>query len=216
MYKLSPSDFRYLWEDCKYCFYQKVKNSVILPSIGIPGVFMKMNSLLQNAIMGLNFKNINPDLPSGTIEVKEGYISSKLIPPDNKCYISGKFDVLSKLDDGTYSVVDFKISDPKEEKASKFRWQLHAYKQAIENPYKFGVTPKKISIMGVVIVAPETIEFKDGKIMFSSKPQWFQIKEDMNGFFDFIKEVTILLEGPLPSPTESCKWCQYRKKFNLK
>ena len=49
MYKLSPSDFKYFYENCKHCYYQKVKNGVSLPSIGMPGVFSKMNSLLQNA-----------------------------------------------------------------------------------------------------------------------------------------------------------------------
>ncbi|MDO8573690.1 MAG: hypothetical protein Q7R77_02975 [Candidatus Daviesbacteria bacterium] len=26
LYKLSPSDFAYLWNDCKHCYYQKVKS----------------------------------------------------------------------------------------------------------------------------------------------------------------------------------------------
>ena len=112
MYKLSPSDFKYLYEDCKHCYYQKVKNNVVLPSIGMPGVFSKLNSLLQNAIIGMDLKEIDPNLPSGKIEVKEGFLKSKPIPPDNDCFIGGRFDIASRLEDGTYSVIDFKITDP--------------------------------------------------------------------------------------------------------
>ena len=52
MYKLSPSDFKYLYQDCKHCYYQKATGVIKeLPSIGMPGVFSKMNSLLQKGLM---------------------------------------------------------------------------------------------------------------------------------------------------------------------
>lgn len=212
MFKLSPSDFRYLWEDCKHCFYQKVKFGIYLPSIGLPGVFMKMNSLLQDTIQGMNLKEVNPDLPSGVIEVKEGFLKSAPIPSAKDCFISGRFDVLSKLNDGTYAVIDFKISDSSEEKAQKFRWQLHAYKYALENP-AFGPV-KKISKMGLIIVSPESIEFKEGKVIFHSTPKWFDVKEDMNGFYDFIGEVSKVLNGPVPEVNKECAWCKYRVCFH--
>ncbi|MBI4029882.1 PD-(D/E)XK nuclease family protein [Candidatus Berkelbacteria bacterium] len=212
MYKLSPSDFRYLWEDCKHCFYQKVKHGITLPSIGLPGIFSKMSGLFQSSIQGKNLKDINPALPSGIIEIKEGFLKSVPIPPGKDCFISGRFDIISRLDDGTWAVIDFKISDPKEEKVQKFRQQLHAYKFALENP-PFG-EPKKISKMGVVVVSPETIEFQDGGVVFKSKPNWFEIAEDMNGFFDFISGVSDLLNGPVPKINNECQWCKYRLCFD--
>lgn len=208
MYKLSPSDFRYLWEDCKHCFYQKVKYGITLPSIGLPGVFSKMNSLLQDRIQGMDLRDINPALPSGIVEVKEGFLKSAAIPPANDCFISGRFDIVSKLKDGTHAVIDFKISDPKEEKIQKFKHQLHAYKFALENP-SFG-PKKKISKMGVVVIAPNSIEFSGGGIIFKSSPVWFEIAEDMGNFFGFISEVSSLLNGPLPQTNQNCAWCKYR------
>lgn len=169
MYKLVPSDFKYLYEDCKHCYYQKVKYNITLPSIGIPGVFSKMNSLLQNAIIGMDLKEINSELPAGKIEVKEGFLKSKPIPPSNDCYIGGRFDIASRLDDGTYSVIDFKITDSKEDKIQKFFAQLHAYKFALENP-AFG-EPKKVSKMGIVAINPEEISFPDEDVIFRAKPQ---------------------------------------------
>ena len=173
---------------------------------------MKMNSLLQDTICGMNLKQVNPDLPSGIIEIKEGFLKSAPIPPAKDCFISGRFDVLSKLDDGTYAVIDFKISNPNEEKAQKFKMQLHAYKYALENP-AFGPV-KKISKMGLIIVSPETIEFKDGKVIFNSTPRWFDIKEDMEGFYDFIGEISEVLNGPMPEVNKECAWCNYRVCFH--
>jgi CRISPR/Cas system-associated exonuclease Cas4 (RecB family) len=210
MYKLSPSDFKYLYEDCKYCYYQKAKGFIKeLPSIGMPGVFTKMSSLLQNSIIGMDLRKINPSLPAGKIEVKEGFLKSKPIPPTNDCFISGRFDIASKLDDGSYCVIDFKITDPSEDKIQKFFSQLHAYKFALENP-DFGEA-KKVSKMGVIAINPEEISFSDNDVIFKAKPSWFEIKEDMEKFYAFISEISELLNGPPPSENpKNCKWCYYR------
>jgi hypothetical protein len=211
LFKLSPSDFKYLWEDCKHCFYQKVKFGVNLPSIGMPGVFSKMNGMLQEKIMGMSLDQINPALPPGKIELKERFLTSVPIPPAKSCYIAGKFDILSTLDDGTYAVIDFKITDPSEDKIQKFTHQLHAYKFALENPAKD--ESKKISKMGVVAISPAEIAFHGGHIYFRTKPAWFEIPEDMDSFFGFIGEVSNLLEGDVPQPTQNCAWCNYRTHF---
>lgn len=210
MYKLSPSDFKYLYEDCKHCYYQKVKGFVKeLPSIGMPGVFSKMNGLLQNAIIGMDLREINSALPAGKIEVKEGFLKSRPIPPAKDCYIGGRFDIASRLDDGTYSVIDFKITDPTEDKIQKFFPQLHAYKFALEQP-AFG-PPRPVSKMGVIAINPEEITFPGEDVIFRAKPQWFEIKEDMDRFFAFISEVSALLNGPPPPANpDRCKWCYYR------
>jgi len=212
MYKLSPSDFKYLYEDCKHCYYQKTKYGISLPSIGLPGVFSKMNSLIQASIQGKNLQEINSELPSGMIEVKEGYLRSIPIPPAKDCFISGRFDIISKLDDGTYAVIDFKISDPNEEKMKKFSRQLHAYKFALENPGN-GAKPKKVTKMGVVVVSPESIEFPKEDVIFRSSPKYFEIKEDMESFYAFIGEVSQLLNGSVPKPNPNCDWCKYRICF---
>lgn len=212
MYKLSPSDFKYLYEDCKHCYWQKVKHGISLPSIGMPGVFSKMNSLLQNAIIGMDLREINKNLPAGKIQVKEGFLKSKPIPPSGDCFISGRFDIASELDDKTYAVIDFKITDPTEDKIQKFFPQLHAYKFALENP-SFGAV-KKVSKMGVIAINPEEISFPGENVIFKAKPQWFEIKEDMSRFYGFIEEVAKLLNGPVPEVNKECAWCKYRVCFH--
>lgn len=171
-----------------------------------------MNSLLQGAIHGLNLKDVNSILPSGIIEVKEGYLRSIPLPSAKDCYISGRFDIVSRLDDGTYAVVDFKITDPTADKIQKFTNQLHAYKFALENPAN-GIPARKVSKMGVISINPESVEFPEDKIIFKAVPQWFPIAENMGKFFDFIAEVSRLLNGPVPKTSDSCKWCRYRICF---
>lgn len=213
-YKLSPSDFKYLWEDCKFCYYQKVKLGVPPHSGAFPAIFGRMNNLLQNSIMGLNLQSIHKDLPSGIVEVQEGFLKSTPIPGSTDCYISGRFDILSKLEDGTYSVIDFKITDPNEDQIRKFSSQLHAYKFALENPV--AGDPIKVSKLGLVSVSPEDIEYRDGKLVFSASPKWHPIEINMEDFYTLIKDISKVLNGPLPDQSITCTLCLYRKKFEPK
>ncbi|MFH1535621.1 MAG: PD-(D/E)XK nuclease family protein [Patescibacteria group bacterium] len=208
-YKLSPSDFAYLWNDCKHCFYQKVKLGVAHYGI-FPSMFTKINTLLQNSIMGMNLSDIHPNLPSGIIEIQEGHLVSKQIN-NTKCYINGRFDILTKLDDGTYAVIDFKITSPDEEKISKYTSQLHAYKFALENPENG--KPIKVSKMGVVSINPDEMKLVKGKVVFTSTPNWHPVKEDMEGFYKLIEEISGVLNGDLPAASKTCSLCIYRSKF---
>lgn len=212
VYKLSPSDFKYLWEDCKYCFYQKVKLGLPPPSGAFPAIFGRLNNLLQNSVMGHNLKDIHKDLPSGIVDIQEGFLRSIPVPGAQDCFISGRFDILSKLDDGTYSVIDFKITNPDPDQIRKFSSQLHAYKFALENPAN-GVKPVKVSKLGLISVTPESIDHVNGKLVFTADPKWHPIKTDMDGFFGLIKEISKVLNGPVPEVSETCGFCVYRNRF---
>jgi CRISPR/Cas system-associated exonuclease Cas4 (RecB family) len=167
-----------------------------------------MNSLLEHAIMGMDLKEIDKDLPAGKVIAKEEWLESIPIPPKRDAYIKGKFDFVSKLDDGTYSVIDFKITNPAEDKILKFTNQVHAYKFALENPSQ-GI-PKKVSKMGIIAINPTEISFPGESVIFKAKPFWFEIKENMDGFYKFIGEVSALLSGPEPEENPNCQWCRYR------
>ena len=209
-YKLSPSDFAYLWNDCKHCYYQKVKLGVSYSGL-FPSMFGRINKLLQDSIMGMNLQDIHPSLPSGIIEIQEGYLMSVQIN-DTNCFLSGRFDILTKLEDGTCALIDFKIASPDEEKIlKKYSSQLHAYKFALENPANGD--PIKISKMGVVSINPEEMKLIDGKIVFTTMPTWHPIEEDMVGFLKLISEISTVLNGELPPISETCTLCIYRSRF---
>lgn len=207
MHKLSPSDFAYLYEECKLCYCLKVKEGIYQPSMPMPGVFSAINSRLQGDMLGKNLKNISKDLPDGEVIKQEGFVESVAVP-ETDVFIKGKYDLLVKNKDGTHTLIDLKISQPKEDKIDKYKTQLGAYKFALENPTKG--ESYKISRLGLLIFYPEDVEFKKGIARIDFPPKWLEIPCDEKHFIDFAKEVDELLSGPLPKESENCNWCKYR------
>ncbi|MEI6040308.1 MAG: PD-(D/E)XK nuclease family protein [Candidatus Berkelbacteria bacterium] len=207
MYKLSPSDFAYLYEECKLCYVMKIKDGIYQPSMPMPGVFSAINTRLQGNLVGKNLKSLSDDLPDGEVVKQEGWVESIVVPQTN-VFIKGKYDLLVDNHDGTYTLVDLKISQPDESKIDKYKTQLAAYKFALENPAQG--EPIKISKLALLIFYPDKVDFSDGVARLDFPPKWLEIPDDQPGFIGFVKEVNELLIGPLPEEGPSCKWCQYR------
>ncbi len=211
LFRLSPSDFKYLWEECKHCYYRKVISGIRQPSIGIPSIFIKMSSILQNSLDGTNLHDLCSELPSGKFVLKEGYLKSSPIPKSDLSYILGRFDLLIRFDDGTNGVIDVKVTEVKDEDLEKFDRQLHAYKFALENPADENYRRvDKVSKLGLLIVSPESINIDQDKLLYSAKPVFKKIEIDMPKFFDFIHKVEKVLTGPIPPPSSTCDWCKFR------
>ena len=207
MYKLSPSDFAYLYEECKLCYYLKIKHGIYQPSMPMPGVFSAINTRLQSTLIGKDLSILAKDLPEGKVIFQEGWVDSKPIS-ETEAYIKGKYDLLLEIPNNTYLLVDLKISQPHDDKIEKYKTQLNAYKFALENP-KFGKA-YKITKIGLLIFYPESVSFKDGEALLHFPPKWLEVPLDEKGFIAFIKEINKLLGGETPSESKTCKWCQYR------
>lgn len=207
MYKLSPSDFAYLYEECKLCYYLKIKHEIYQPSMPMPGVFSAINTRIQSNLVGKNLKSLSGDLPDGVVESQEGWVESKTVP-GTSVFIKGKYDLLVKLPDSTFLLVDLKISVPNEDKIDKYKTQLGAYKFALENPARGEAI--KTSRLGLLIFYPEAASFKDNEAYLTFPPKWLEIPVDEKGFLRFASEVDDLLSGPAPTESKSCKWCRYR------
>ncbi len=210
VYKLSPSDFAYLYEECKFCYVQKVKKGIYQPSMPMPGVFSAINTRLQGNLVGKNLNSLSPDLPDGEVIAQEGWVESIVIP-GTSVFLKGKYDLLVKNPDKTYTLVDLKISQPDEDKIEKYKTQLGAYKFALQNP-KEGA-PYEITRIGLLIFYPDKVVFENGNAMLDFPPKWLEIPVDEAGFLSFAKTVDELLSGPEPEPSGVCKWCIYRKYF---
>jgi CRISPR/Cas system-associated exonuclease Cas4 (RecB family) len=206
IFKLSPSDIAYLYEECKHCFYLKVRKGVPRPFTPFPAVFSALNTRIQGQLIGKNLQSISKDLPDCTVEMQEGFVESTTIP-ETSCYIKGKYDLLCKNPDGTYTIVDLKISQPNEEKIEKYKTQLYSYKFALENPVRN--TPIKVSKMGLLILYPDSVDIEKETVKANFPPVWMEIPEDEKLFFNFIKEVDTLLKGPIPDITPECGFCEY-------
>lgn len=207
MYKLSPSDFAYLYEECKLCYVLKIKHSITQPSMPMPGVFSAMNTRLQGSIVGKNLKNISNNLPGGKVVKQEGWVDSVVIP-ETSVYIKGKYDLLVENDDGTYTLVDLKISQPVIEKIDKYKTQLNAYKFALENPKVRDAI--KITKLALLVFYPDQVVYKNDTAYVSFPPKWLDVPLDTDGFINFIKDIDLLLKEELPAEGPECKWCKYR------
>lgn len=208
-YKLSPSDFAFLYEECKLCYFLKVKYGINTPQLPFPGVFSTINTKLQTPLVGKNLKDLSDALPDGEVVAQEGFVESKVVPGTN-VFIKGKYDLLVKKKDGKYILVDLKISKPEEDKIDKYKTQLGAYKFALENP----VSGKGIEIseLALLVFYPEDVEFRKESVKIDFPPIWMSVPIDDKGFIDFMKSIEDLLSGPMPEEDENCKWCAYRHK----
>jgi CRISPR/Cas system-associated exonuclease Cas4 (RecB family) len=207
MYKLSPSDFAYLYEECKLCYCLKVKHGIYQPSMPMPGVFSAINTLIQGNLVGKKLKTLSEDLPDGEVINQEGWVDSILVP-GTSVYIKGKYDLLVKNPEGTHTLIDLKISQPGEDKIERYKTQLTAYKFALENP-KRG-EPIKTVKLGLLVFYPHDVSFEEGSAKLDFPPKWLEVPIDEKGFFLFMKSIDKLLSGPLPEESKTCKWCQYR------
>ena len=207
MYKLSPSDFAYLYKECKLCYCLKVKHGIYQPSMPMPGVFSAINTRLQAKLVGQDLQILSPNLPAGQVILQEAWVESQPVP-DTSVYIKGKYDLLVRRPDGTHILVDLKISQPHEDKIEKYKTQLAAYQFALEHP----TTGKSVAIsqLGLLIFYPDTVSFQSGSVLLAFPPRWLEVPQDQTGFLAFAKDVSKLLLNPLPDESPNCKWCQYR------
>ncbi len=209
MYKLLPSDFAYTYQECKLCYYLKIKHNVPRPSLSMPGVFSAINTRIQTKLVGQSPKTLSPDLPDGQIVSQENFVESTVIP-NTSVYIKGKYDLLLQNPDNTHTLIDLKISQPGEDKIDKYQTQLVAYKYAFENP-KTG-NPLTISRLGLLIFYPSDTDFQNGIARLDFPPKWLEVPVDLSKFFELIKNIDQLLAGPPPPESPDCPWCQYRRQ----
>ncbi len=217
-YRLSPSDLTFLYDGCKHCFVLKVKHGISQPSIPIPGVFSIIASLQKNYYTGQRTENFCPGLPPGTVTLGEKRVRSSQISFDglaSTCHISGRFDIIASLDNGSYAVMDFKTGNPSEEKATMYGRQLHAYALALENPVpgEMGLAP--VSRLGLLYFTPDACEYVgDSCQILRGAMTWVEVGRDDAQFRSFLREVVSMLDGPMPPPeVQKCDWCRYRSRI---
>ena len=216
-YKLSPSDLTFLYDQCKYCFVLKVKYGISQPSIPIPAVFTKIANLQKDYYSGKRTEEFCPELPPGVVTHGEKWIRSENIVISgcqSTCYINGRFDIVTELDDRTFAVLDFKTGSPSEGKSEMYGRQLHAYAIALENPAEGYIKLSPVSKLGLLYFTPEKYG-QSGKYrqILEGPLQLVEIERDDPAFIGFIEEVVKLLDGPAPEPQpDTCNWCSYLTK----
>lgn len=214
-WKLSPSDFAFLWHECRRCFYLKVVHGVKRPGT-MPGIFSKIDSIMKQYFAGVATHQISPALPPGTVAYGERLVeSAPIVLPghESTCSVRGKFDTVVSFEDGSYGVIDFKTSATRSQQAGLYSRQLHSYAYALENPAPGKLNLAPVSRLGLLCIEPvEMLKFGEGAFAYRAEPAWIECPRDDEAFMAFLGEVLDVLDRPeLPEGSPTCQWCLYRQ-----
>lgn len=214
---ISPSDLTFLWDECPRCFYLKVVTKFNRPVAPFPTIFGTIDRAMKQAFQGHNAKEISPSLPSGKLVFTESMLTSapiQLPGSEHQLILRGKLDCLAQFDDGSYGIIDFKTSEPKEAHVHFYGRQLMAYARCLEHPapQSMGVSP--ISILGLLYFIPRPMpNAEPTTFALGGRLEWQEIRRDDAAFDTFLTSVTTLLSAAEPpAASESCKYCQYRNE----
>lgn len=213
---LAPSDFAFLWEECKRCFYLKVVRREHRPRTPMPTIFIHIDGLCKRYFDGLGTAVLSPALPRGTIRAAEGLrVRSEVltIPGHTRpVALRGNLDGYIAFEGGGFGLVDFKTSQASESHIPLYRRQLHAYAWALEHPAADALALGPISRLGLLCLDPTDIfVLPDGGEAFRIQKTWIECGRDDAAFFDFVDQVLRVLELPEPpAPAPRCAHCRYR------
>ena len=213
-WKLSPSDFAFLWQECQRCFYLKVVHRVNRP-MTMPGIFNKIDSMMKQYFANKTTTEISSALPPGNVAYGEKWVESLPIALPghmSTCFIRGKFDTVVKFEDGSFGVIDFKTSEIRSSSVSRYTRQLHSYAYALENPAPGKLSLAPVSKLGLLCVEPvEMLSTGGGSYAYKAEPTWIDCPRDDEAFIAFLGNVLDVLDRPEPPEGEpKCRWCQYR------
>jgi len=214
IFKLTPSELTFLWEDCKRCFYQKVVNNAHRPWSPMPKIFTRIHSLLEEWADGKRTEVLAPGMPTGIVAHGEKWVQSTPIPIPGcqaQCFIRGRFDTVVKLDDETFGIVDFKTCSRQDKHLKLYARQLHAYAMALENPAEGRFSLSPISKLGLLVWEPNMFSDTNDAMALEGSFDWIELPLDVPGFMEFLSDVLEILEQPMPpEPSPRCEFCSYQ------
>jgi len=214
-WKLSPSDLTFLWDECKRCFYLKVRHDFRRPSQPFPKIFGTIDLLMKDIYLNHSTKKISPDLPEGKTIMTGRWVTSQPIRTanhENTCYIQGIFDTVVQFEDGSYGVVDFKTSQAKEEHIAFYSRQLQAYAYALEHPAPGKLHLSPVSRLGLLFFEPQhMLEEPQASLNLSGPTKWVECPVNEDNFLTIINEIMDVLAQPEPPDANpECGFCGYR------
>ena len=214
-FKLSPSDFGFLYNECKHCFYNKVKLKQVRPAPIMPAIFTKIDNLMKEYFENRSTKDISSELPPGKVHFGDKWIQSRVLVDKlsgRSCFIKGRTDTVVAFDDGTHGIVDFKTSHIRHENVIKYARQLHAYALALEKAAPNKPHLPKISKLGLFVVEHKKIIGSIcNNMQFDLDIKWQPIERNDEMFKEFLREVLYILNQPVsPKPDPNCGYCKYK------
>lgn len=214
-HKLAPSDFAFLWDECRRCFWLKTARGIDRVKTPMPSIFTAIDGRMKTFYEGRRTEQISALLPPGRVAHSGRWVESEpLALPGRatKVHVRGPFDTVLAFDDGSYAVVDFKTSHQKPDNVAKYARQLHAYAYALEHPAEGALGLSPVRRLGLLVFEPAGYDaLPDSEATLAGRVQWVEIEKDEAAFLAFLAEVAAVLESPEPpEAAEDCKWCAFR------
>jgi len=209
---LNPFHFISLWDECRRCFYLQVARGFPRPALRAGA----LDTRVKHSCDGRRTETLAPEMPRGVFEIGERVLLSEDLDvhlPDaiHRCVIRGTVDVIVRLDDGGYAVVDLVITDDATTATAHAR-RLQASAYALEHPAAGGAALGPVTRLGVLRFAAEKFAADVGGVgALSGGLSWMEVPRDDGMLFGFLAEVLSVLEQPqAPGGTPLCPWCVYR------
>ncbi len=210
---LSPSSFYNI--RCPRCLWLEYWHGIKLPAN--LALQLLLSRLQEAAYDGVTSKAISTEIPAGKVErYKKRFTSQpvKVNGEETRWKIYGEIDLLVDHNDGTYSIVDGKVSMKKDAEAliESYWTQLEAYVFAFENPLEGDAMPiKSIGLLQWRI--DDSLHMEDNKRGFSVDHRYIPIPRQPQKFQDFLAEFIGIIEGEFPESGDECDTCKYLEKI---
>lgn len=99
-FRLAPSDFAFLWEECRRCFYLKAHKTLYRPRAPFPSIFGSIDLAMKRHLRGLRTTDVIPDMPPGIFlcEDNDAWVECRpIVPPrhERSVYIRGMVSISS-------------------------------------------------------------------------------------------------------------------------
>lgn len=208
---LAPSDLTFLLDDCPRCFYLKIVSGIRRQKGPMPKIFTVIDGHQKVYFEGGPTESVDPNLPGGTVCHSGMAVASSPIETLNGCTVQfrGAIDALLAFADGTYGIVDYKTTDPRDTNVHMYGRQLHAYAIALEYPSPGTQQFSPVTTLGLLCMQPTgMIELDDGDFAYRIGPHWIEIERNDADFCAFIEDIVAVLSQPHPpTPNARCAWC---------
>lgn len=210
---LSPSSFYNI--RCPRCLWLEYWHGIKLPAN--LALQLLLSRLQEAAYDGVTSKVISTEIPVGKVSrYKKRFTSMpvKVNGEETRWKIYGEIDLLVDHQDGTYSIVDGKVSMKKDAEAliDSYWTQLEAYVYAFENPLDGDVMPiKSIGLLQWRI--DDSFHMDDNKRGFAVDHRYIPIPRQPEKFQDFLARFIGIIEGEFPESSAECDTCKYLEKI---
>ena len=220
LFKLSPSDLTFLWDECPRCFWLKLRLDFKRPSAPFPKIFSRIDSLMKDQYADKPLSAFSESLPAGKLYMTGKWVQSEPIElPGHtaRVFIKGIFDAVLAFDAGGYGLVDFKTSEASPAHLDFYARQLRAYAYALEHPAPAQLKLSPVSRMGLLVFDPRVLlPQPEGGMALAGAVTWQECAQDQPAFLAFLDQVLSVLESPEPpAPGAECGYCQYRQRSRL-